>query len=113
MPIYEKSRYWNSARGLSLEGDIVLTERLYYYFRRLPDNIEHKVIAGDSFQSIAYYYYDGIMPAGRSSAELWWVIADFQPTPVNDPTLALEPGSIIYVPSRRVLEQDILAERRL
>jgi hypothetical protein len=112
MPIYEKSRYWNSTRGLSLEGDIILTERLYYYFRRLPDNIEHKVIEGDSFQSIAYYYYTGAMPAGRSAAELWWVIADFQPTPVNDPTIALEPGSTIYVPSRRALEQDILAERR-
>lgn len=112
MPLYEKSRYWNSTRGLSLEGDIILTERIPYYFKRFPDNIEHKVIEGDTFQSIAYYYYNGLMPRGRSAAELWWVIADFQPTAVTDPTLALEANTVIYVPSIRTLEQDILSERR-
>jgi hypothetical protein len=112
MPLFEKSRYWNSTRGLSLNGEVILTERLPYYFKRFPDNIEHKVISGDTFQSIAYYYYNGTMAFDRSAAELFWVVADFQPVAVHDVTLALEPGTTVYVPSLRVLEQEILGERR-
>jgi hypothetical protein len=37
---------------------------------------------------------------------------DFQPEPVVDPTLALETGSVVVVPSTRVLTEVILGESR-
>lgn len=110
MAIFEKTRYWNSIRGLSLDDKIVLTERTPFYFTRFRDNIEHTVTDGDTFQSIAFYYYTGYLPASRSAAELWWVIADFQPTPVTDPTLRLEAGTTVYVPSLRILDEFIFSK---
>jgi hypothetical protein len=41
----------------------------------------------------------------------WWAIADFQPDPILDPTLRLEPGRRLFIPSVRVLIDIILADR--
>ena len=59
------------------------------------DEILHKVVLGDTLPNLAARYYSG-MP---SAASLWWAIADFQPEPMNDPTVRLEPGSMIVIPS--------------
>jgi hypothetical protein len=40
----------------------------------------------------------------------WWAIADFQPDPVVDPTLLLEPGRRLFIPSLRVLTDVVLSE---
>ena len=49
------------------------------------------------------------MPRGCG---FWWAIADFQPDPIVDPTLDLEPGRRLVVPSLRVLTDVILGEQR-
>ncbi len=42
----------------------------------------------------------------------WWVLADFQPDPIVDPTLELDVGRRLVVPSLRVLTDVILSEQR-
>jgi len=59
------------------------------------DEILHKVLLGDTLHNIASRYYNAFPDA----ADLWWIIADFQPEPINDPTVRLEPGSWIVVPA--------------
>ena len=49
------------------------------------------------------------MPRGCG---FWWAIADFQPDPIVDPTLELEVGRTIFIPSERVLTDVILGAGR-
>jgi len=70
------------------------------------DEILHRVVAGDTLQTLAMRYYTGLpYPAG-----LWWAIADFQPEPMNDPTVALEPGTWIVIPSPDLVQQWLLED---
>jgi hypothetical protein len=89
-------------------GRRLLTEREPYRYRALPDNRSHRVVDGDTLFDLA----------GRSFAPLpracgfWWAIADFQPDPIVDPTLALPAGATLVIPSTRVLTDVILGEAR-
>jgi len=84
------------------ESRLVLSDREPYRYRNLRDNRVHVVIDGDTLQHLAARYFKGVPNACR----LWWVIADFQPTPIFDPTLALQAGTTLIVPSTRtVLEK--------
>jgi len=40
------------------------------------------------------------------------VIADFQPDPVHDPTLSLDLGRVLFIPSVRVVTEEVFAEAR-
>jgi hypothetical protein len=42
----------------------------------------------------------------------WWAIADFQPDPIIDPTLQLDVGRQLLIPSVRALTDVILGEQR-
>ena len=59
------------------------------------ENEIHIVVAGDTLESIANRYFAGF----PDPSTMWWIIAEFQPVPIFDPTLRLEPGSILYIPS--------------
>lgn len=87
-----------------LDGDLILSEPEPYGYRELPDTIEHRALDGDTYPRLAYRYL--------GSAELAWVIMDFQPTRVFDPTIRIEVGSVVYVPSQRVTYEEILSESR-
>lgn len=79
-----------------------------YRFRVFADNVEHVVREGDTLWTLAHRYYLGVeRPAG-----LWWIIADFQPQPIHDPTLALVPGAVLVIPSLRTVQEEIFSERR-
>jgi len=77
-------------------------------FLALPDNRHYVVQQGDTLQHIAAKLFDGFPRA----AGLWWVIADFQPDPIVDPTLRLEPGTILFVPSLRTVFDTVFSEDR-
>lgn len=102
-------------------GRLMLTDREPYTYRPLADNWQHEVSAGDTLQAIAAVRY----PNHPLPATLWWVIADFQPEevdgakgpglphpPIQDPTLALIPGRVIFGPSERTLDEEIFSEAR-
>jgi hypothetical protein len=85
-----------------------LTEREPYRYREHADSRVHVVVHGDSLYDLAGRYF---APLPRACG-FWWVLADFQPDPIVDPTLELEPGRRLVVPSLRVLTDVILSEQR-
>ena len=90
-------------------GLVYLTEREPFAYVDRDDNIEHVAGQGDTWTSLAVQYFS--MQAEPDS--LWWVIADFQPGGgIVDPTIRISPGTRIYVPSQRTLEEEILSENR-
>ena len=110
MPPLAGSRY-GFCHGLrDAEGRLCLTEREPYRYRAHPDNHVHVVAEGESWFDLAGRYF---APLPRACG-FWWAIADFQPegAEVVDPTLALEPGTLVHVPSLRVLTDVILGEAR-
>jgi hypothetical protein len=108
MPPRRFSRYSFSAAVLDDGGRLFLTEREPFRFRSLPDNRQHVVQQGDTLFSLAGRYFAPLpRPAG-----LGWVIADFQPAPIHDPTLALDLGRVVFLPSVRVITEEVFAETR-
>lgn len=89
-------------------GRLFLSERTRFLYRSLPDNIMHTVAAGESLFTLAARYYAPIdRPAG-----LWWVIADFQPDPIFDPTLRLADGALLVIPSLQTVLTLVFSEER-
>ena len=89
-------------------GRLFLTEREPYRFREHRDTRVHLVAQGDTLFDLAGRYF---APLPRACG-FWWVLADFQPDPIVDPTLELEAGRRLLVPSLRVLTDVILSEQR-
>jgi hypothetical protein len=89
-------------------GRLFLTEREPYGFHDHTDNRLHVVAQGDALWSLAGRYF---APLPRACG-FWWVLADFQPDPIIDPTLELELGRRLFVPSLRVLTDVMLSEQR-
>lgn len=94
--------------GYLEDGVFFLGDRTPYEYRDLADNRQHVVVLGDTLFNLAGRYFEGMSRA----AGLWWIIADFQPIPVHDPTIRLVEGTTIVVPSLRTVQQEIFNERR-
>jgi hypothetical protein len=90
------------------QGRLFLTEREPYGFREQPDTRVHVVAQGETLWGLAGRFF---APLPRACG-FWWAIADFQPDPIIDPTLELEPGRRLFIPSLRVLTDVILGEER-
>ncbi len=102
------SRHSFTAGVRDEEGRLFLTERAPYGFRAHPDTRTHVVAQGESLFDLAGPYF---APLPRACG-FWWAIADFQQDPIIDPTLELEVGRRLAIPSVRVLTDVILSERR-
>ena len=87
---------------------LALTERGPYAIHEHPDTRTHVVAQGDTLFDLAGQYF---APLPRACG-FWWAIADFQPDPIIDPTLQLDVGRQLLIPSVRVLTDVILGERR-
>ncbi len=110
MPPRQISRFALSAVVPSNRNSeqLVLTERVRYGYVAHTDNIAHTVVEGDTLFTIAAKYFAPLpRPAG-----LFWILADFQPNPIHDPTIALTPGSVMVIPSLRVVQTEIFSEAR-
>lgn len=95
--------------GVSDDNDSVyLTEREPFRFQTFADTRTHVVHEGDTLFTLAVRYF----AAFKRPAGLWWVIADFQPDPIFDPTIALAPGQVMLIPSERVVVERIFSEER-
>ena len=71
------------------------------------DDIPHTVKDGDTWISIAQLYYWDLT---EYASELWWVIADLQPTPVINPFALIKPGRLVIVPAPERVTAEILAQ---
>ena len=108
MPPRKFSRHTFTTGIVDEYANNLLTDRRPYTFRSLGDNVQHVVKEGETLFTIAgQEFFPMPRPAG-----LWWIIADFQPIPIHDPTLKLTPGRVLFVPSLRTVQEDILSERR-
>lgn len=108
MPPRRFSRYTFTSAILDDEERLFLTDREPFRFRSLPDNRQHVVKEGETLFSLAGRYFAPLpRPAG-----LWWVIADFQPDPIHDPTVTLESGRVLVIPSVRTVLEEVFSEKR-
>jgi hypothetical protein len=102
------SRYTFATALRDADGDLVLYGDEPYRFRNFEDNREHVVREGDTLFSLAAQYFLGVpRPDG-----LFWVIMDFQPEPIHDPTIELAVGRVLIIPSLRTLQEEIFSARR-
>ncbi|MBU0999547.1 hypothetical protein KKG24_04610 [Patescibacteria group bacterium] len=92
------SRYKFCQVMLQSDSTVMLTDRVPYEFEPgLAGTHQHVASQGDTWRSIAHRYWRNSF--GRYAGDLWWVIADFQPTAVVDPTIAISAGTVVHVPS--------------
>lgn len=108
MPPLSFSRFFFTQGIKDPNGNLFLTDREPYRFQDLSDNRFHMVVVGDTLHTLADRYFDGVGDA----AQLFWVIADYQPEPIIDPTLVLTPGRVLVIPSIRLLTEEIFSEAR-
>lgn len=98
------SRYRFAPVNWDADGRAFFGLRPTYGYHEHEDNRRVVVVQGDALWGLAARHFRGVpRPSG-----LWWVIADFQPDPIRDPTVALEPGRLLFVPSLRVVQTVIL-----
>lgn len=102
------SRYSLAYATQDAEGTLMLYGDEPYRHRDFGDNTEHVVRLGDTLYTLAGRYFH---PLPRACG-LWWVIADFQPEPIHDPTVRLATGRVLVIPSHRTLTEEIFSERR-
>lgn len=108
MPPRRYSRYTFCSASLDDGQRLVLTEREPFRYQPRADNRVHVAATGDTLFTIAHRYFSPLpRPAG-----LWWIIADFQPEPILDATLALDTGRMLVIPSVRVVVEEIFSESR-
>lgn len=107
--VFPGSRYFLSPLYKEPDTDALWAETQEpYRFARHPDTQIHIIKQGDTLWSLAAVYFRSL---ARAEA-FWWVIADFQPDPIIDPTLELEPGRALYIPSPSVVRGQVLSETR-
>jgi nucleoid-associated protein YgaU len=110
MPPRARSRHIFSlgVRDEATPDELELTEREPFVYRSFTDNRQHTVEEGDTLWTLAARYFSPM----DSAANLWWVIADFQPDPIHDPTIALVPGTVLVIPSVRTVLENVFDENR-
>lgn len=106
---YSRHGFCLAVNDTATPDQLQLTERVPYGFQAFPDNIQHVVAVGDTLWSLASYYFEGV---SSRPALLWWVIADFQPDPIIDPTIALVIGTTLIIPSERTLTDEVFNPTR-
>lgn len=77
------------------DGLTFLLDREPVRFQPRRDNRRVIARAGDTWQSLASQYLKAI----SNAEQLFWVICDYQPTPIVDCTTDPVPGSIVVIPS--------------
>jgi hypothetical protein len=109
VPPLANSRYILVTAASDLDtGLTFLFDRERVRFEARRDNVRVVVRAGDTLQSLASRFFAPF----PNPEQLWWLIADFQPDPIVDPTIDLEPGTILYLPSLEFIGSSVFSDAR-
>lgn len=117
MPPRNLSRHTFTTQVTRADGYVYLTDREKFTYAPYRDNVSHTVTEGETLWTLAATYYAELSdPPAFSAASLWWVIADFQPQPIHDPTVQFLVGETLIIPSlatvrNRVFNPNERAER--
>jgi hypothetical protein len=103
------SRYRYNREYEDSSGFRYLDEREPFKYREEADNRFYQVRDGDSWWSLAHRFYGHAFPR---AAGLWWIIAEFQPQPVADPTARLVAGTTVVIPSDRLVRNAVFSPER-
>jgi len=111
MPPRENSRHSYVTGWQSLyDSDVMfMGARIPFPFRQRQDNRVHIVKGGDTLWALAGKFF---APLSRACG-LWWVIADYQPQPIHDPTIELAAGTAIIIPSLRTVLEEVFDDERI
>jgi hypothetical protein len=91
------------------DGRKYLTDIQPFPFEKFDDTTEHVVVGQQRIEDVAAIHYQAY---GEEAYLLWHVLAAFQPEPILDPTVPLTPGSTMFIPSLRVIEERVFSEDR-
>lgn len=105
MPPQKNSRY-SYCLGIKRSGKLWLSSMTPFRYREYSDTRIHQTVENETLDQIAERYY------GDDGWKWWWVIAQFQPNPIVDPTVAFDAGVTIYVPSMKIISQVIMNPSR-
>jgi hypothetical protein len=100
-PIFTGSTY-RHARAIQFDdGRIIfrLPERIPFEDR--DDSILHISNGRERLWDLAQLYYGSEV---RDAIDLWEVIAQFQPEPIQDPSIPLQAGLSVLIPSLEYIE---------
>lgn len=84
-----------------VNGNLEKLPRARFRYRQFYDTVKHVCQDGDTLWGVAAQYYGEDFPR---AGLLYWIIGDFQPVPVVDPTVVMQAGNVLYVPSVRVVK---------
>ncbi len=101
----EWSRFKWSTVETDEAGRRYLGERPVFGYRDLPDNRLHIVKEGERVWHVCHIFF----PRLPKNGTLYWIVCDFQPEPILDPTLELEVGRLLVIPSQETVQRVILA----
>jgi hypothetical protein len=111
---------WSRHRFSTVQTDAAgrrwLSPRPRFRYLELPDNRAHVVKQGDTLHRLAHRYFPGMGPPALDGdprpANLFWVIADFQPEPIHDVTVVLDAGRVLVIPSVRTVQELVFSNAR-
>lgn len=100
--LYVSSLYRHAYAVQEDDGTVVLMlpERLPH--EDLDGTTLHIVSEGERVYDLANLYYKR---TARSAVDMWDVIAQFQPTPILDPSVPLKVGTEVYIPPDDYVEE--------
>ena len=108
MAVYRWSRFAHSISRHDDNGNFYLGGRAPFRQQNYPDNRYHIAKEGDTWFTLAGFYFRAFPRA----CGLFWVLCDYQNPPVLDPTLKIEPGITLVIPSERVVRSVIFDRSR-
>ena len=103
MPPRINSRYRLDGLFRSTDNFLFTADREPFRFVVREDTRMHRAVRSDTLENLAERFF-----AGPNTARLWWIIADFQPEPIQDPTEKLVPGVLLFIPSQNYVDSVIL-----
>jgi hypothetical protein len=101
-PVAISGVYKHAPLGRRDDGSLIfmLPERIP--FDPDDDYTMHVCQGGERLRDLAIRYYKDVM---YSPLDLWLIIRDFQPEPIQDASVPLKAGTIIYIPSSEFIEE--------